>query len=67
MIVSDRKRIIETASEEEVERYLDLAVIGWCDTVGSFICYVETEQLEQMPVIKEIEVAENERWDEDDI
>lgn len=62
MIVSDKHRIIETIDEEEVEQYLDLAYIDYCDTTSSLICYVTTEQLKQMPVIKEIKVAENELW-----
>ena len=61
MIVSDHKRIIETPENDD----LDNAYIGWCDTTGSFICYVRTKTLESLEVIEEISVIPNEQWDID--
>ena len=55
MIVSDKKRIIETPDDDTLN-----GVIGWCDTTGSFILY---RNLNGLPVINEISVNENEMWD----
>lgn len=56
MIVSDKKRIIETIDNENLD-----GVIGYCDTVGAYILY---RRLDGLPVIKEYPVNENEKWDE---
>ena len=60
MIVSDRKRIIETPGDFDI----DNAFIGWCDTTGSFINYVETKELEKLEVTKEYIHITEEKWDE---
>ena len=55
MIVSDKKRIIETPDNDDLN-----GIIGWCDTTGSFILY---RSLDDLPVLEEITVKENEMWD----
>ena len=54
MIVSDKKRIIETPDNDKLN-----GIIGWCDTTGSFILYRDLTGLE---VIKEYDVIANEQW-----
>lgn len=56
MIVSDKKRIIETPDNDNLN-----GIIGWCDTVGAFIVYPENG-LDGLEVIKEIEVSPDETW-----
>lgn len=58
MIVSDRNRIIET---EEMD--LKNAIIGWCDTTGSFINYVDSKTLNMLNIIKEYEPISEEKWE----
>ena len=62
MIVSDCKRIIETPGEFDI----DNAFIGWCDTTGSFINYVDTKELEKLEVIKEYKPIPEEKWYENE-
>ena len=59
MIVSDRKRIVEIAEEKD----LDGAVIGYCDTTGSFINYVTTDILNELNIVNEYEPIPEEKWD----
>ena len=58
MIVSDCKRIIEVEGEYD----LPYAIIGYCDTVGAFINYVETEVLNKLEVIREYIPIPEEKW-----
>lgn len=55
MIVSDKKRIIETPDDDSLD-----GIIGWCDTTGSFILY---RSLEGLTILKEYKVNEDEQWD----
>ena len=55
MIVSDKKKIIETPDDDTLN-----GVIGWCDTTGSFILY---RNLDGLPILNEIPIIENEMWD----
>lgn len=61
MIVSDCKRIIETPGDYD----LDNAFIGYCDTVGAFINYVDTEVLNKLEVTKEYIPISEEKWYEE--
>lgn len=56
MIVSDKKRIIETVDNENLD-----GIIGYCDTVGAYILY---RKLDELPVTKEYRVSENEQWND---
>ena len=62
MIVSDCKRIIETPGEFNI----DSAFIGWCDTTGSFINYVDTKELEKLEITKEYKPIPEEKWYENE-
>ena len=56
MIVSDWKRIIETKDNDKLD-----GVVGYCDTVGGFILYVDS--LDGLEVVEEIPVVDDEQWD----
>lgn len=56
MLVSDWNRIIETPDNDELN-----GIIGWCDSAGGCILYVD--DLDGLEVIEEIPVVENEQWD----
>lgn len=60
MLVSDYKRIVEIAEERD----LDNAIIGFCDTTGSFINYVPTKVLNTLDIIKEYLPIPEESWGE---
>lgn len=61
MIVSDCKQIVETPGEFDI----DNAFIGWCDTTGSFINYVDTKELEKLEVTREYTPIPEEKWYEE--
>ena len=57
-IASNCKRIIETYADE-IPWY---AYGGDCDTTGSMIWYVESDDFDNLTVLKEYKVDPDERW-----